>query len=98
MARDTNIFHNLVTDENSTTELLCNLMRFSAFRSLLLTRFLSEACASNISFDDIETQPYLADQVRPDLIISNDRVCVFIEIKVTQFREVTSTQPNGYFE
>ena len=97
MPRTSNIFHNLVTDEDSTTELLCNLMRFAAFRRPLLARFLSEACAAQIAYDDIDTQVDLGGSGRPDIIIRNDKVCALMEVQVTQYQELTGNQPDGYF-
>jgi hypothetical protein len=86
MARTSNIFHNLVTDEGSTTELLCNLMRFAAFRRPLLARFLSDACAAQIGYEDIDTQVDLESHGRPDLIVRNDGVCALVEVKVTEYQ------------
>ena len=97
MARTSNIFHNLVTDEDSTTELLCNLMRFAAFRRPLLARLLSEACASQIVYDDIDTQVDLRGSGRPDIVIKNEDVCALVEVKVTQYQGLTDNQPDGYF-
>lgn len=97
MERGPNIFHKLVTDENSTTELICNLMRFAAFRQPLLARLLSDACAAQIEYDDIETQKGLEDHGRPDLFIENDRVCAIVEVKVCQFLGPTAHQQDHYF-
>ena len=101
MAREQNIFHNLVTDENSTTEVLCNLMQFTAFRRLLLAKLLPglpETCASQISFDDIDTQARFDDCGQPDLIIKNDVLYALVEVKIYPFRAPTVNQPNGYFK
>lgn len=97
MPRISNIFHNLVTDEDSTTELLCNLMRFAAFRRPLLARFLSEASAKQIAYEDVETQVDLGRFGRPDVIIRNDELCALVEVKVTQYQGPTGSQPEGYF-
>ena len=98
MGRNPNIFDGLVTDENSTTELLCKLMQFAAFRRPLLARLLHDTCASKIAFDDISTQVNLSeDSGRPDIIIRNGEVCVFIEVKVTEYRGLTPKQPGSYF-
>jgi len=97
MARIPNIFHNLVTDEDPTTELLCNLMRFAAFRRPLLARFVSDVMAAQIRYEDIETQVDLDGHGRPDLVITNDNIHALVEVKVTQHRELTDNQPDGYF-
>jgi hypothetical protein len=94
-----NIFDNVVTNENSMTELLCNLMRLSpAFRRALLARFLSDQCSSRISEAEIYTQEGLDGCGRPDLIIRNEEVFALIEVKVQDHCGLTRNQPDGYFE
>lgn len=96
MDRRSNIFHNIVTDEDSTTEVLCNLMRFGAFRRLLLAKLFSPECAATISFDDIGTQVDLGSFGRADIAISNGNVSAIVEVKVEQYCGLTDNQPNGY--
>lgn len=91
-----NIFHNLVKDENSTTELLCNAMRYAPFRHAFLALFLSASRSSQIADDDIETQVRL-DQCKPDLVIDGDDVCALVEVKVEEHCRLTANQPDGYF-
>jgi hypothetical protein len=93
-----NIFENLVTNENSLTELLCNLTRCSSFRRPFLARLLSDECSSHIAQDDIDTQERLDGCGQPDLIIRNDEVYALIEVKVRDDRGCTIYQPDGYFE
>jgi len=97
MPRDLNVFHNLVDDEPSTTELLCNLMRFTAFRRLLLSRFLTDACASQIEFEDITTRARLAEGDCPDIVIANSEIYAFLEVKVDRYRELTQRQRDGSY-
>jgi hypothetical protein len=97
MTRTANIFYNLVTREDTTTELLCNLLQFSDFRRPLLTRLLNEQCASEINFDDIDTQVVLPDYGRPDIIIDSDSIYALVEVKVDSVRGLTANQPNSYF-
>jgi hypothetical protein len=97
MARTSNVFHNLVTDEDSTTELLCNLMQFAAFRRPLLTQILSEKSAAQVTFEDIDTQLDLKGSGRADIVIKNDEILALVEVKVTQFQGLTDNQPKGYF-
>jgi hypothetical protein len=98
MPRAENVFFNLVTDENSTTELLCNLMRFSAFRTPFLRQFLSETVASEVTGDDFDTQVDLGACGRPDLRIRNKDLVALIEVKVTTGLSLTANQPAGYAE
>jgi hypothetical protein len=98
MPRTGNVFYNLVTDENSTTELLCNLLRFDEFRLPFLRLFLSEATASEVSWGDIDTQGGLFNCGIPDLRIENDKLLVLLEVKVTPHLELTSHQSKSYLE
>jgi hypothetical protein len=96
MSRST-VFDNLVTNENSATELLCNAMRFDPLRRALLALFFSDEGGSEIGDDDIHTQVSV-DQGRPDLVVANDDVCAFIEVKVVEHCGLTLNQPDGYFK
>src|SRR5437773_8685717 len=60
MPRTQKIFHNLVTDENSTTELLCYLMRFPAFRQPAIRTLLG--VEADVAFEQIDTQADLTGQ------------------------------------
>jgi hypothetical protein len=98
MPRAANIFYNLVTDENSTTELLCNLMRFSAFRTPFLRQFLSETAATEVAWEDFDTQVGIAGSGRPDLQIWTKDFVALIEIKVAPGVGLTANQPKEYIE
>jgi hypothetical protein len=97
MARASNIFHNLVTEENSTTRLLCNLMTCEDSRRLLLARLLSPDSAATIECDDVAAQVGLKGYGRPDIFIQNQRIRAIIELKVTRSRALTGNQPDRYF-
>jgi len=90
------IFDNLVTNENSATELLCNAMRFDPLRRALLALFFSDECSMKVRDDDTDTQVSL-DAGRPDLVVANDDVYAFIEVKVEEHCRLTGNQPGGYF-
>jgi hypothetical protein len=98
MPRAANVFYNLVTDENSTTELLCNLMRFSAFRIPFLRLFLPEVAAGDVAWEDFDTQLATTDGGRPDLQIRNPGIVALIEVKVSAGLAPTPHQRRGYFE
>ena len=74
------VFDNLVTNENFGTELLCNTMRFDSLRRALVALFFTDECSSKIGVNDIDTQVSL-DEGRPDLVVENDDVYAFIELK-----------------
>ena len=94
---------NKFTEKNlrghSTTELLCNLMRFAAFRNPVLAHLLlGSSCVDSIEFDDIDTQITLTGSGRPDLVIYNDKIYALVEIKTEKSRGLTDHQPDSYFD
>src|SRR5947209_14482983 len=96
MTRTENIFHNLVTDEDSTTELLCNLMRFPTFRQSVLVSLFNTPFAAEAAFDQVGTQMDLAGRGRADLIVRTEQLCAILEIKVTPWRALTERQERDY--
>jgi hypothetical protein len=96
MSRLPNIFYNVVNDEDSTTELLCNFMRFTAFRRAFLNLFLPNNLASEVMWDAVETQVDLSGFGRADVVIQNDVLTALIEVKTTYERDLTENQPSGY--
>ena len=96
MARSGTIFHKLVTDENSTTELLCNLMRFSTFRRAILPVLLDNTLAEDITFEQIETQADLAGAGQADLLVRTESFCAILEVKATSWRSLTEAQERHY--
>jgi hypothetical protein len=93
------IFHKLVMNEDSHTQLLCNLMEQRRdFRRVFLGLILSPAFASEIDQNirtRIEVQPNCG---RPDLIIQSDRVSALVEVKIRISQGCTPNQPEGYFQ
>ena len=96
MPRSENLFCNLVTDEDSTTELLCNLMRFAAFRQPALSSLFGNPLAGEATFDQIETQSDLGGRGRADLIVRTEVFCGILEVKVTPWRGLTEKQERNY--
>jgi len=90
-----NLFYRVAKDENSTTEILCNLMNFKIFREKFLAIFLSPELINKISFEDFETQVRL-NEGQPDIIIENEIIKVIIEIKTEKYTTLTDNQPEGY--
>ena len=93
-----NLFQNIVNDENSFTELLCNLMSFEHLQ--FKEKFFYFLEIKNPEKYDFDTQ-YRTDKEqnngRPDLIISSDDTIFFIENKVNNSR-LTKNQPKGYLK
>jgi hypothetical protein len=87
-----NLFQNIVTDENSYTELLCNLLSYKFFRE----QFFKFLGIKNESEFDYNTQYRTINKQkngRPDLILSSETEYYFIKINNTS---LTNNQPKGY--
>lgn len=76
-----NIFQNIATNENQVTELLNNFLHFKNFRDSFLESFLPEINNKQINSEDLQTQVRI-ENFQPDLIISNDYIELFFEVKV----------------
>jgi hypothetical protein len=98
MPRSENVFFKLVTDENSTTELLCNLLRFPGFRIPFLELFLPARIAGEVKWEDFDTQVRLPEHGCPDLQIRNESVLALLEVKVRRGLAPTNYQMTGYFD
>jgi len=96
MPRVQNVFHNIVTDENSTTELLCNLLQFDDFRVRFLQLVLPGVDSLEVGWDHIETQIDHGEFGRPDIQIRNGSILALIEVKVVTSLDTTVNQPQGY--
>ncbi len=90
------IFENLVYNENTFTELFKNLMRYKIFRKLFLEQINKDLLEYEIPFEDFSTQK-TTENGRPDLVISNLDMEIFIEIKVYD-TALTINQPTGYLK
>lgn len=100
MARELNIYHNLITNEDKLTELLANLLQFSAVKEAFTELLADKLKWPDLSFHyrNVDTQKNLAGLGRPDLVIENKLLCIFIECKTDDYRELTSNQPGGYLQ
>ncbi len=80
MHRENNIFYKAVKkDENHTTELFCNLLKYDFIRNYLLNFF--NLPVEKIRYEDIDTQKRIGN-IQPDILIKNDDVYCFFEIKI----------------
>ena len=90
MARDS-VFYKVVKDENSFTELLCNLLMREVFRAQVLPLLVPELLPSGICAAGISTQELL-DCGRPDIVIRTAEICALIEVKLNPGRGFTVHQ------
>jgi len=97
MSRDRNIFYNLTRHENSVTEILCNLLQFSGFRSLFADQLKETLKIDHLEFnyEDIYTQKPLERYGRPDIFIETKEFVLLIEVKIRDTR-LRQSQPKRY--
>ena len=93
-----NIFHDVVKNENQATELLRNFLQLKPFRDVFLKLFLADdEIVASIEKNNLRTQVSMKERGIPDLVIENDRVRIFCEIKIND-ADLTENQPAGYFK
>jgi hypothetical protein len=96
--REENLFYRLTSnDEDSITELLCNLCKFDVYKELIFAAL----CIDNkkLSYYDMETQYKIPKKrKRPDIVIENSNIKIFIENKVTKHRKLELSQLTIYPE
>ncbi len=98
MSRLENIFYRAVKgDENSVTELFCNLMATKYIRDAILYGLgIDEKAIPLIRYEDISTQTKIDDCGIPDIVIENREVYIYIEVKTNPFTEVQQSQLTSY--
>jgi len=98
MARDTNLLCGLVRDENSMTEMFCNLMQFPEFRNKVLADVLSPEQLGNLEYESFNTQRGTDGHGQPDMIAENENLCLLFEMKRWKSTARTDNQPEGYLK
>jgi len=96
---ETNVFINIVKNEDANTELLKSFLQFKSFRDRFLELTNCQIDIDNISFDDFSTQTILLKNGRPDLVLKNKKLGIelFFEVKIIN-SNLTKNQPDGYIE
>ena len=97
MPRKKNIFYRLVKNEDTLTELVCNLLRYQVFRDML-TVVINDALAldeTSFTFHDVSSQRGAGKGGRPDVRIENDNCCILLECKVRN-SPLTPAQRTAY--
>jgi hypothetical protein len=96
----TSIFHRITNqNENTSTEILCNLFRNKYFRDICLSFFgLPENAIKTIKSEHCSTQQKLLNIGIPDLIIQNNEVFYIIENKIKRDTPLQSSQTTSYVD
>jgi len=100
MKRNDSIFYKLTREnENSTTELLCNLLRSKYIRDLCLKFFvIPEDIIKTIGINNIHTQYYDKELGIPDIVIKGKNYCYIIENKIKVETDLTLNQKGNYIK
>jgi len=100
MERDTSIFYKMTDqNENSTTELLCNLFRIKYFRDICLDFFgIEKEFIDEIKLEHISSQYSTDDSGMPDIVINTDKFICYIENKILINTDLQENQKISYPE
>jgi hypothetical protein len=98
--RQSNIFYRIAKeDENSTTEMLVNLLRYKFFRDICLKRFgIPKKIYDNIDSENITTLNYFEDVGIPDICIKGDKSLYYVENKIRVDTDLQESQITTYPE
>ena len=94
--REKSIFYNLTSEnENTTTELLCNLCCNEEYRKIILNALGIKDL--KINFEDIQTQKQIPKKRKlPDIIIENNEIKIIIENKINRYYGLLKSQTEIY--
>jgi len=100
MERSSSIFYKMTAqNENSTTELLCNLFRIKYFRDICLDYFgIERKFIDEIALEKISSQNSTDDSGQPDIVIKTDNIIYYIENKILLDTGLQEKQKNNYAE
>ena len=100
MDRNTNIFYKMTREnENSTTELLCNIFRLKYLRDIILIYFgIPKEIIDEITQENITTQISNRDFGIPDIIIESRNCYYIIENKIRVNTKLQENQKSNYIK
>jgi hypothetical protein len=100
MNRSSSIFYGITKeDENTITEVLCNLFRYKYFRNYFLCQCgIDERIVNLIKLENISTQEKYRNVGIPDIVINNDDTYYMIENKIRNNTPLQPTQVYDYPE
>lgn len=101
--RSESIFHQLVRDENSHTQLIYNLAkRSNDFRRIFFAHCFGKKLGEVLKGDNIHPQHHIRNCGRPDVFIETPRLSAILEVKTEPRRERTAKQllkvPMSYWD
>jgi len=95
--RDSSIFYKLTAEnEDSVTDLLCNLFRIRYIRDICFDYFgIEKNIYQNIEIDNVFTRRAV-NGVKPDICIENEEILCFIENKIYAWTDLQPSQITTY--
>jgi hypothetical protein len=94
----TNVLRYLARDENSVIILLRALCDLKPLREALVRLFTQDNFgADNVEFEGISTQFDVGSAI-PDMCLQTDILRVVVEIKISEWRDLTPNQPQNYLQ
>lgn len=99
MERQKNMLYRVASEnENTITEIFANLMRWKYVRDILLKRMHVNEFIDKIEYKNITTQVTILNQKRPDIVIENEYITLFIENKIFINTQLQYSQCNDYYK
>ena|ERR1035437_2753522 len=97
--KDSILYRTTKDNEDSITELLCNLMREKYVRDILLLNLkIPLEIINDIKLEDISTQLNLLESGKPDICIQNKTILIYIENKIYSHTNLPNNQIISYIE
>ena len=92
----TNVLRYLPSDENAVTTLLRALCALKPIREAVVRLFTQDNFGANdVEFEGVSTQFDIGGAI-PDMCLQTDILRAFVEIKVSDWRDLTPNQPQNY--
>ncbi len=95
--KDSILYRATKENEDSISELLCNLMREKYVRDIFLIHLgIPQEIVKDIKFDDISSQVDLKENGKPDICLENKDALIYIENKIGRDTQLQANQIYSY--
>lgn len=100
MARNKNIFFRVAKpNEDTVTEILTNMMSRKYIRNIFLKKAgIENELIETVEYKDIFTQVTIRNQKRPDIVVENNSLSIFIENKIYINTHLQDSQVTDYYK
>ena len=95
---EANVLRSLASNENEATRLLKALCVLKPIREAIVRLFTHDNFgAAEVEFEAISTHTSIEGPI-PDMRFQTEALCVVVEIKISEWRELTANQPQQYLQ